>query len=703
MALVQNTNARYLSAEPDFEAVHKNESFIPPGTSRRGIRSQKAANGGDISQLGAKRLVLDRRLQLVVPTINVGYFQPEEFDLDMPDAIAAKITLTLDPLQKWDEDMVEVLQSGLVPKEDLSTAEVERIVSQKLDEISDELKVYYQMVAGFINTSAEGNNALRGVILAVGADDLGLDADNRTVAAGTSNEQVPAVSGGDVQAMSIEHLTTVSEQVRNDNAALLKAMSAVLGTAYYQVSPRLAAAFEPFSTAVEMARVARVTEVDDDMVAELINYDGIIAEMVDNGDIEVKAVVEVVRNYNLNYDWLNDLTDQDFTDEELAALSGEAGGGVDATVLRDANVKVGLARAAEGSDWLATVNGGDDDEATEDMYENVGTWTRINIDELEYLGALAKYAIAVPTTRVLRTRSAPAVSLADFATTRMNTINHELVGACSEVIPYTGTMWGGLCLAKSVMLFDAVSDDIVGQIQHSTAHISYMKSGHHATANNIGHTLTKLLDAIDEPHDVSDLPERLAYGTYYGTKPADQRAVALFLRTKYSRNDLSFAIGRRITPHGPGTVSMFLLNMVMDQLEHVNFFDFLKRNDQYTHFKGVFNQYAKTSHLEAPYALFFYGTGKAESVEMKQAVAPMYAYAAAIGAAMPHSTIGDSVSLRRDASASANNSITARLEVESFVRAYRTFLRSMIRKKLEVKAGLRGGMALLEDGADEAA
>jgi hypothetical protein len=76
----------------------------------------------------------------------------------------------------------------------------------------------------------------------------------------------------------------------------------------------------------------------------------------------------------------------------------------------------------------------------------------------------------------------------------------------------------------------------------------------------------------------------------------------------------------------------------------------------------------------------------------------MYAYAAAIGSAMPHSTIGDSVALRRDASASANNSITARLEVESFVRAYRTFLRGMIRKQLEVKAGLKGGTALLEDG-----
>jgi hypothetical protein len=614
--------------------------------------------------------------------------------------IAARVTLTLDELKQWDDDLVEAVQAGLVPKDDLSQSEVETIVRDKLLEIKDELEVYYQMVAGFVNTNAEGNNALKGVILAVLDDVDGADVDNRTVAAGVSNEQVPAISGANVAKLSIEHLTTISEQIRSDNSNLAHAMSAVLGTAYYEVSPRLAAAFDPFSTAVEMARVARVTEVDKNLVDSAINYDGIISELVESGEIKTRAVIEVVRAGDLNHDWLNDLTDQDFTEDELAALTADLVGigNVDPTILAVAQGKLQRAVAAEGSDWISTVNGGDDDEAVVAAYENVGTWKTVSIQEVHYLEALAKYAIAVPTTRVLRTKSAPAVALADFATTRMNTINHELTGSCTEVSAYRGSMWGALCLAKSVPLFDAVCYDIVGQLQHATAHISYMKSGHHATANNVGHTLAKLLDAIDQPHDSSDLPERLAYGTYYGSKPADQRAVALFLRTKYSRNELSFAIGRRITPHGPGTVSMFLLNMVMDQLENVKFFEYLGRSAQYTHFKGVFNQYSKTAYREAPYSQFFYGNGKAESVEMKQAVAPMYAYAAAIGSAMPHSTIGDSVALRRDASASANNSITARLEVESFVRAYRTFLRGMIRKQLEVKAGLKGGTALLEDG-----
>jgi hypothetical protein len=425
--------------------------------------------------------------------------------------------------------------------------------------------------------------------------------------------------------------------------------------------------------------------------------------MIADGSIVKKAHVEVVLAKDLNRAWLNELTDKDFTEEELDALekhiSEDAGDAKDQ--VKAVLEKLKDAKFADGSDWIAAVNGGDDDTATAEMYDNVGNWKTVDITEKDYLGALAKYAIAAPTTRSVRTQSAPAAALADFATTRMNTVNHELAGNSDEVVSYDGKFWGALSLSKSVTLFDAVSDDIIGQVQHSTAHISFMKSGHHATANNVGHTMAKLLDAIDQEYDVSDLPERLAYGTYYGTKPADQRAVAIFLRTKYSKNELSFAIGRRITPHGPGTVSMFLLNMVMDQLEHVKFFEFLERAEQYTHFKGVFNQYSKTAHLEAPYAFFFYGSSKAESVEMKQAVAPMYAYAAAIGSAMPHSTIGDSVSLRRDASTSANNSITARLEVESFVRAYRTFLRSLVRNKLQSKAGVSGGVALLEDGVSE--
>jgi hypothetical protein len=700
MALVQNNTTRYLSAQADYDSVVTNEYYTPPGVTVRNVRGYKASNGGDVSQIGSKRLMLDKRLQLVVAEGNRAYFQPKEFDLGLPDVICARVTCNLPALRSWSANDIDSVQKTLIPKDDLTPMEIERIVDVKMDEIADEIKAYRSVVAAFVNNNCEGNNALKGVMLSAVGEEASVTA--RTTAAGLTGEQVTALRADHIADMGIGDLTTIAEQIKSENLAMSTAISTLLGAAYYALSPKMAASFEPFSSAVEMARVARESEVDADVVELAINYDGIIAEAVAKKTIVDMVIVQVVYAKNLHCGLLAELTDQDFLDEELDALTAYRRDPdvVGSPALASALVKLGNAKAADGSDWIAAANSGDDDAAELDMYNGVGDWESLAIDELDYLGALGKYALAAPTTRVLKTKSASATALADFATTRMNTINHQLTGASAEIISHKGLVWGALSLAMSVALFDAVSDDIVGQLQHCTAHISFMKSGHHASANNVGHTLVKLTEAIDQHLDAADLPERLAYGTYYGTKPADQRAVALFLRTKYSRNDLSFAVGRRITPNGPGTVAMFLLNMVMDQLDHINFFEFLDRKDQYTHFKGVFNQYKRTAFREVPYAEFFYGRGKAESVEMKQSVAPMYAYASAIGLAMPHSTIGDSVALRREATASASNSITARLEVESFVRAYRTFLRGMIRKKLEIRAGIKGGTALLEDGLD---
>ena len=701
MALVQNNKTQYADVKPEFDSVKSNDDFEPPEVSKRELRGMKAANGGDISQLGMNRLVLDKRMQLIIATKSCAYFQPHEFDYGDPRVIAAKITYETEPVAKWTPEIVQSVQKELLPSEDLTAAEVERILTDTLADIEDELTIYGATIASFINNNAEGNNTLKGVILSV--DTIDRVDDGRTIGAGATNEQVTALSGAEVQALGVEHLTTVAQQVKGSDPVATKAISALLGAAYYGVSKKLAVAFEPFSTAVEMARVARVNTVSDVVVDDAINLSGLVAGDIAAGRIKRKAIVEVVYAADLALDLLCDLTDKEFSNAELKMLEdyddanvSDAGSNTDPVLLSALN-KRRTAVAAPGVDWIAHVNGGNDDKATEEMYDSVGTWRVDTVDEVDYLGVLAKYALAAPTTRIVLTAGAPAVALADMATARMNIINHELHGECCEVVKYSGEVWGALSIPKSTVLFDAVSSDIVGQLQHATAHISFMKSGHHATANNVANTLSKLCDAIGQENDASDLPERLAYGTYFGTKPADQRAVALFLRAKYARNELSFAIGRRITPHGPGTVSMFLLDMVMDQLHDVNFFKYLDRMEQYTHFKGVFTQYAKTAHLEVPYARFFYGGAKSESVSMKQSVAPMFAYAAAIGIAMPTSTIGNSVALAREAAASNSNSMTAKLEVESFVKAYRNFLRAVIRKRLEEKSGIKVGTQLIEN------
>jgi hypothetical protein len=703
MALAQNTEAKYIAVKPDFERVIANEHYTPPGTSRRALRGEMAANGGDISQLGVRRLALDARLRMLVPAENRAYFQPGAFDLDEPDVVAARVTLEMPSMTKWYKSIVDAAQAALVPKEDLSEGEVEAIVQKKINEVGPEVRIYCQQLASFVNNHAEGNNALKGVILAA-VGDLGVTgADERTVAAGRSNEQVPAITADQVGALSIEHLTTVGEALPASNTTLNKAFSTLMGLKYFEVMPRLAVLYEPFTSAVELARVNKNTSIHEDVVDMTINYEGYVDSLNTASAINNVLTLEVVRIKDLSVEMLPNLTDQEFSAEELAALAASKAGdeNVNAAALASANVKVANAAAATDVDWVDLANSGDADAATEDLYEGIGTWSPLVLNEVDYLQLLAKYAIAAPTTRVIQTKNAPMEALADFACTRYTTINHDLIGDSDEVKIYNGQIWGALPVGKAKYLFDALTDDIMGQVQHAIAHISYMKSGHHATANNLGHTMKKVMEAIGQEVEVSDLSERLAYGTYFGSKTADQRAVAIFLRTKYSNNELSFAIGRRITPQGPGTVAMYLLNLVMEQLNNVKFFEFMKREDSYTQFKGLYASYAKQAFLEAPYAAYMYGQSKAESVELKQSVAPMFAYASAIGSAMPRSTIADSVALNRDANAASNNSITARLEVQAFVKAYRQFLRSLVRQRLEIAAGAQGGSRLLEDAEPE--
>jgi hypothetical protein len=144
---------------------------------------------------------------------------------------------------------------------------------------------------------------------------------------------------------------------------------------------------------------------------------------------------------------------------------------------------------------------------------------------------------------------------------------------------------------------------------------------------------------------------------------------------------------------------MYLLNQIVTQLEHIRFFEYLKREPELQQFKSMYSAYAARCHLETPYAAYMYGESLAESVLLKQAVSPMFAYAAAISSAMPNSTFSASVALSRDAVASANNAIVSRLEVESFVKAYRVFLRSIIRNELAARVGVTGSQAALDDGA----
>jgi hypothetical protein len=689
--------AGFIRAEANFDSVGFNQHYQVPGQSSRVLRSMRAANGGDISQLGAKRLISDPRAHQRVFYEHRAYFQPDAFDLSIPGVVGARVTVTIDPneMQKWSDDEIEEVQKALIPKADLTDAEVENVIDEVLATVLPTLEAIAPSIAAFVNSAADGNNQIAAVLHKKA--DRNVDIDARTVAAGARGEQVAAMTTDDVLDLDLEDLTVLVSNTTDQ--AMLKNLALFQGIQMSRIRKSLAASYEPFSSAIEKARVTKVNTIDADVVNNAIHFDSILKYGGNLARIKENIKVEVVTLQNLAIGMVNDLTDGNLTEEQINTVIE----GTDANAIAAINSAIVGFGVPEDQDWIAIVNNGNDDAAQESMYENIGNWREADIDEEDYLIALARFAVGAVNVRPFKSNELSGYSISEFGVTRANIVEHGLWGDSDEVRFVDDREWGALSLPKSVQMFDVCTDNVVGYTTLSTAHISFMKSGHHVTANNIGNTYVKIREAIQEGEsvDIAEVPESLALGVYYGTHPADMRAIAVLLRYMSGIGQLSYAIGRRITPQGPGTVSMYLLNLIIKQLAHVNFFQFLNRDAELHQFTSLYATYAATSYLETPYAQFMYGESKAESVALKQNVAPMFAYASAIGRAMPNSTFGFSVALSRDALASANNAIVARLEVESFVRAYRTFLRGIVRSQLANRAGIASGTAqapqLLED------
>jgi len=668
------------------------------------LLGQKYERGGDVSQLGFKRLTLDEKMRLLVGDSLRAYFQPKEFSLGVPNAVAARVTVKMPSLEGWSEETVKSVQEALVPSAEMTAFEVDKVVRDKMGSIAEELTVWGHILAAFVNANASGSDRLKSVLESVvGGDLLAVD-DMKTTRGGADNEELPALTPVSAMKLTIEDLTVISEVAGNSDPKLNDAIAAFFGVQYLKIAPRMAVAFEPFASAVEKARLEKDNSVDANVASDAVNYLGLVEEMVLSATLKDNVVVEIVRCEDVQPALFEEFVEHGMNAKDLGNFH-DFKDDIRATtprIVEDLRPLIKGFKAMEGIDWIASRNGGDDDSHDIDSLDSIGKWEVLemskNGSDDSYLAALAKYALAAHTLNCVQKSGAPTVGLVDFAVARMNIINHNLIGESREVLAHSGMLWGALSLARSVALLDGVCEDVVGQVQHAASHVSFMKSGHHASANNIGNTLVRLMEAVDIPYDISDLPERLAFGTYYGTKPADQRAVAVFLRYKYAQNELSFAIGRRLNPNGPGTVSMHLLSMVMEQLHHAKFFKFLEREEQYNHFMAVYNQYKLNAHLEVPYAQFFYGESKAESVLAKQSVSPMYAYAAALGSAMPNSTFAGSVALNRDASAAANNTITAVLEVKSFVVTYQGYLKTIVKQQLVKSAKIKTAAIMPDEG-----
>jgi hypothetical protein len=235
---------------------------------------------------------------------------------------------------------------------------------------------------------------------------------------------------------------------------------------------------------------------------------------------------------------------------------------------------------------------------------------------------------------------------------------------------------------------------------------SYVKAGHHITANALGHTFMKVAKAVsaEDDNSLNFTPDKLGAvlgsGIYPGGKFADERLVMIHFRKMFMDGKLSFALARRLSPLGPGTITPFLLSRVLSALDEAKFFSLTGRAAEYKKFKAAYAIYEDTAMFETPYANWMYGKSRTESTGFKNFMATFLHYAYALDEIMAGSSYTLSVSLKRDAKAAASNSLVANLEVKSFVVAYKRYIGTLVTTGLreEAKKALGGAAGFITDG-----
>jgi hypothetical protein len=228
-----------------------------------------------------------------------------------------------------------------------------------------------------------------------------------------------------------------------------------------------------------------------------------------------------------------------------------------------------------------------------------------------------------------------------------------------------------------------------------TSAISFLKSGHHANAFGVDNWLMKILNALNIQVDIAKSARMVNSCVYWGTHPANMLLLVNYLYLRAKNEGMTGAITYRMHPVPPMFAGICNLELFMEALNAVGFFDMMNKSSEFTEFKAHMNVLRKTMHLCAPYAHYLYGLSSQTPIESKNAAARYAAYATAIDAVLPSGTLNLSPSLRKLALESGKNAIAANLQVEAFVKGYRRFHSLLIEGRM--RATIPKGIGLITE------
>lgn len=283
----------------------------------------------------------------------------------------------------------------------------------------------------------------------------------------------------------------------------------------------------------------------------------------------------------------------------------------------------------------------------------------------------------------------------EFAATRMLIIRHGLIHDSTEVSimePKAPLIFEQAELSQWLMICKKPE---MYYMCMTVAVVSFLKSGHHASAANLDNTLEKMLGAVSISVGREQSRNLLSTAVYNGTHPASMRLLVAYCMHRIQSKKLSAAISYRLSTAPPMAMGYHNLELFMDALNASEFFDTLNRTHEYRAFKEHMVTIRRTMWYVAPYSLYLYGKTMPDPTYAKQEAAKYAAYAAAITQALPDTTLVFSPALRKMAQQAAVNSISAQLVVQAYVEAFRRFFRLMITSDMAEKKKIKAQTAAM--------
>jgi hypothetical protein len=281
---------------------------------------------------------------------------------------------------------------------------------------------------------------------------------------------------------------------------------------------------------------------------------------------------------------------------------------------------------------------------------------------------------------------------AEFAFTRMLSLRYGLFADSDELATFH--LRGPIAVPKDVLrLFtDNYRRNEKYYILMYASAISFLKSGHHASAANLDNTIMKMMQAVNIPCTLDAARQMIATGVYAGTHAASMRLLIGYLLHRNVTQKVTNAVAYRLAPNPPNAAGYCNLELFIEALNAAGFFYALDRVQEYNEFKRNMREIRATMWYVAPYSMYLYNRNVQDPLDIKASVAKLASYAAGISHALPSSSLNISPSLKKLADAQKVNSIAGPLFVQAYSAAFTRWARMTIESALKKKYGVRASL-----------